>query len=301
MTAAPPPEADPPRKAGEAVAAAVAVADAAEATADTWAALRPLTPARIGLGRSGASLPTRALLAFGVDHARARDAVHAALEVGALAAQLAPLFGQPAQAVASAAGDRAAYLARPDWGRRLAPESAAALRGSAAADSRPDLLLVIADGLSAQAAQHHAVPLLQAALPRLAAAGLRIAAPVIATQARVALADEVAAILGARLVVSLIGERPGLSAPDSLGAYLTWAPQPSRTTDAERDCLSNIRPGGLDPVEAGERLAARILDVLARGRSGVTGPSPGAGADGAAAESVAVKEIGSLPAETPSV
>lgn len=240
------------------------------AAADPWAALRPLTPARIALGRTAASLPTGALLAFGVAHAQARDAVHAALDVPVLRAALLAAFGGTAVAIASAAPDRAAYLARPDWGRRLSGASAADLQALAAAPA--DVLFVISDGLSASAAQHHALPLLQATLPRLAAAGRSVGPLLIATQARVALADAAAAILGARLVVSLIGERPGLSAPDSLGAYVTFAPRPGRTTDAERDCLSNIRPGGLDPAEAGERLAARILEALASGRTGVAPP-----------------------------
>lgn len=237
---------------------------------DAFAALRPLTPARIALGRTGASLPTAALLAFGIAHAQARDAVHAVLDVPALRAALQTAFGGELRVVASAAPGRAAYLARPDWGRQLSSASAAELATLAAEPA--DVLFVIGDGLSATAAQHHAVPLLQATLPRLAAAGRSVGPLVIATQARVALADAVAARLGARLVVCLIGERPGLSAPDSLGAYITWAPQPGRTTDAERDCLSNIRPGGLPPAEAGERLAARIVAAFAAGRTGVAPP-----------------------------
>lgn len=235
--------------------------------ADPWTALRDLTPARIALGRSGASLPTRELLAFGIAHAQARDAVHAALDVTALRADLAG-FGLPVLEVRSAAPNRAAYLARPDWGRRLDPASAATL---SAAATRPEVLLVIADGLSAVAAQRHAVPLLAATLPLLE--GLAVGPLVIATQARVALADGVAIRLGARLVVSLIGERPGLSAPDSLGAYVTCAPRPD-TTDAERNCLSNIRPEGLRYDEAAKQLLALIRAALAAGRSGVALPMP---------------------------
>lgn len=244
-------------------------AAAATVPADPWATLRALTPARIALGRSGASLPTRELLAFGVAHAQARDAVHTALDVDVLRAELRAAFACPVTTVASAATDRARYLARPDWGRRLSVASRAALAALAAGEPAADLLIVIADGLSARAAQIHALPLLRATLPRLAEAGLRIAPLVIATQARVALADEVAALLGARLVVCLIGERPGLSAPDSLGAYLTHAPRPGITTDAERDCLSNIRPQGLPPEAAAEALVALIGRTRAAGRSGV--------------------------------
>lgn len=232
------------------------------AAADPWAALRVHTPARIALGRSGASLPTRELLAFGIAHAQARDAVHTALDVAALRADLAD-FGLPVIEVRSAAPNRAAYLARPDWGRRLDPASAAALARPAAA---PDLVFVIADGLSAVAAQRHAAPLLAISLPMLD--DLVIGPLVIATQARVALADPVAMALGARLVVSLIGERPGLSAPDSLGAYLTHAPKPD-TTDAERNCLSNIRPEGLGYAAAAAELAALIRRAQAAGLSGI--------------------------------
>ena len=229
---------------------------------DPWTALRVHTPARIALGRSGASLPTREVLAFGIAHAQARDAVHAALDGSALRADLAG-FGLPIVEVRSAAPSRAAYLARPDWGRRLDAGSAEALVPSA---QRPDVLFVIADGLSAIAPQRHAAPLLSATLPLLE--GLAIGPLVIATQARVALADAVAMALGARLVVSLIGERPGLSAPDSLGAYVTFAPTLG-TTDAERNCLSNIRPEGLECTLAAAQLAALIRAALAAGRSGV--------------------------------
>ena len=230
--------------------------------ADPWTALRVHTPARIALGRSGASLPTRELLAFGIAHAQARDAVHAALDVAALRRDI-DRFGLPILEVQSAAATRAAYLARPDWGRRLDAASAATLTPSAPG---ADVLFVIADGLSAIAPQRHAAPLLAAALPLLA--DLVIGPLVIATQARVALADAVAIALGARLVVSLIGERPGLSAPDSLGAYVTFAAKPG-TTDAERNCLSNIRPQGLGYADAARQLAGLIRASLAAGISGV--------------------------------
>ncbi|WP_273456097.1 ethanolamine ammonia-lyase subunit EutC [Nevskia ramosa] len=231
---------------------------------DPWAELRSLTPARIALGRSGASLPTREVLAFGIAHAQARDAVQAALDVDALAAALQPL-SLPIIRTQSAAETRSAYLARPDWGRRLSPESRQELDALARSDG-PEVLLVIADGLSAVAPQRHASALISALLPQLD--GLRIGPLVIATQARVALADEIAESLGARLVVCLIGERPGLSSPDSLGAYLTYAPKVG-TTDEARICISNIRPKGCAIGDAATLIAASLRAALATRRSGV--------------------------------
>lgn len=207
---------------------------------DPWARFRQATRARIGLGRSGDALPTRALLDFQLAHARARDAVHSAADFDRLAADLAPL---DTLRVHSAAPDRATYLRRPDLGRRLDAASAAALP---AGDW--DILFVVADGLSAAAVQANAAPLVHACVARLPA--LRIGPVVLAGQARVALGDEVAAAMGARLVALLVGERPGLSAADSLGAYLTWDPRPGRA-DSERNCISNIHAGGLPiPVAA---------------------------------------------------
>lgn len=230
--------------------------------------LRRLTPARVALGRRGASLPTQAVLSFGVAHALARDAVHAALDGAALRAALGPA-GAQALEVRSAAPDRAAYLARPDWGRRLDPRSARVLADYAAAASAaesPDLVVVFADGLSAVAAQRHA-PALWAALQ----AGLstqRLAPPVIATQARVALADEIGAAMRARLALILIGERPGLSSPDSLGAYLTADPRPGRS-DAERNCVSNIHAAGLSTETAATQILGLIRAAQAAGVTGV--------------------------------
>jgi ethanolamine ammonia-lyase small subunit len=231
---------------------------------DAWLALRRFTAARIALGRSGASLPTHALLAFGVAHAQARDAVRAPLDVAALAAELTAQ-GHVALTVTSRATDRAAYLARPDWGRRLSVESRIAIeaaRGGAA----PDVVIVIADGLSATGVQRHAADFLAALLPLLD--DLAIAPLVIATQARVALADEVGEVLGAGIAISLIGERPGLSSADSLGAYLTCGPKIGRV-DAERNCISNIRPDGLPLSEAAGQTEALIRAVRHAGQSGV--------------------------------
>lgn len=233
---------------------------------DPWHALRALTPARIALGRAGASLPTRAHLDFQLAHARARDAVHDALDVARLREDLRAA-GLESVAVRSAAPDRTTYLQRPDLGRRLDPAAREALEAAAPADGA-DAAFVVADGLSARAAQAHALPLLGALVPRLQDAGWRVAPVVVAEQARVALADEIGAVLGARLVVMLLGERPGLSAPDSLGAYLTWDPRPGRT-DAERNCVSNIRPEGLVPELAAEKLAYLLMESARRGLSGV--------------------------------
>jgi ethanolamine ammonia-lyase small subunit len=227
---------------------------------DSWAALRQHTAARIALGRSGASLPTREVLAFELAHAQARDAVLVPLDADALQAEL-QAEGWRVLRVCSRAPDQAAYLARPDWGRRLSTDSLAAFE---AADA--DLALVLSDGLSAVALQRHAVPLLRALAPLLQ--GLKLAPLVIATRARVALSDEVGEKLRARMAVSLIGERPGLSSPDSLGAYLTYGPRVGRS-DAERNCISNIRPQGLGYAEAAAQLAALLHTALAAGRSGV--------------------------------
>jgi ethanolamine ammonia-lyase small subunit len=232
---------------------------------DPWARLAALTPARIALGRSGASLPTREVLAFALDHARARDAVHAAFDAERLACRIEGL-GLSTLTVASAAADRANYIARPDLGRRLSADSQARL-GRADA-SGADLVVVIADGLSSAAGHAHAAPLLAALLPHLKAAGWRLAEVVLASQARVALGDEIGERLGARMAVVLIGERPGLSSPDSLGAYLTFAPRIGRT-DAERNCVSNIRPAGLSYDEAAFKIAWLAREALRQGLTGV--------------------------------
>jgi ethanolamine ammonia-lyase small subunit len=222
---------------------------------DPWAELRQLTAARIGLERSGASLATPPLLAFRLAHARARDAAHAPLDEARLCAGLKAL-GAPAIVVASAVGDRAQYLMRPDLGRQLAPAADATLAEHAG--SGHDVAFVITDGLSARAVERHAAPLLAALLPPARAEGWRIAPPVVVRQGRVAIGDAVAQHLRARMVVILIGERPGLTATDSMGAYLTWQPHP-QTTDAERNCISNIRPEGIPPADPA---AAKVLQLM---------------------------------------
>jgi ethanolamine ammonia-lyase small subunit len=217
---------------------------------DPWRRMRAATPARIGLPRAGAAIATPAHLAFQLAHARARDAVHALFDPDALLTDLRER-DLPALKLHSAAADRATYLARPDLGRRLD----AALR--LAAETAPrgcDLAFVIADGLSAQAVASHALPLIDASLPMLQRDGWRIGPVAVVAQGRVAIGDEIGEILDAALVCVLIGERPGLTSPDSLGVYLTWQPLIGRT-DAERNCLSNIRPTGMAYDEAAARLA----------------------------------------------
>ena len=227
--------------------------------------LRDLTPARVALGRAGASMPTKALLEFTLDHARARDAVHAAFDVPALIAGLGSL-GVPAVEVSSQACNRKDYLRRPDLGRTLDPASRDLLANHTGSPCR--LAIVIGDGLSPSAVNAHAIELVGNLIPRLAADGIEIGVAVIASGARVALGDEIGAILGARMMVMLLGERPGLSAPDSLGAYLTFAPRPG-LTDAERNCVSNIHGSGLGYDEAAFRIAWLVREGLARQITGV--------------------------------
>jgi ethanolamine ammonia-lyase small subunit len=225
--------------------------------ADPWGDLRAHTAARLALGRSGSSLPTGEVLRFGLAHAQARDAVQRALDAAALAASL-EAQSLAVLTVASAAANRTCFLLRPDLGRRLATASRTVLEQASSTGSQtrtpaagPDLVLVLADGLSAPAIERNALPML-AALQAQAPAAWHVGPVVIATQARVALGDEIGELLNARLVAMLIGERPGLSSPDSLGIYLTWRPQVGRS-DAERNCISNIRPEGLGYDAAARR------------------------------------------------
>lgn len=229
-----------------------------------WHALRQLTTARIGLPRSGASVATAALLDFKLAHARARDAVLAPFDQAGLVDELAGLGGAVLPA-ASAAEDRRSYLMRPDLGRRLNAESMARL---AAHRGAFDVALVVADGLSASAVACHAAAVLSRVLPALQADGWRLAPLVVVRHGRVALGDAVAVALGAACVAVLIGERPGLSAPDSMGAYLTWRPH-AGTTDAARNCISNIRPAGIDYDAAAFKLAHLLRAMRGRGLSGV--------------------------------
>ena len=228
--------------------------------------LRDLTPARVGLGRAGASLPTQALLAFTLDHARARDAVHAPFDVPGITSGLRNL-GLKTSAVRSRAENRKHYLARPDLGRKLDEASQQMLAGQAA--GRCQLAVVIGDGLSPSAVNAHAVELVRSLMARLALDGIGIGHIVVASSARVALGDEIGAVLGAGMMVMLIGERPGLSAPDSLGAYITFGPQVGLTDEA-RNCVSNIHAAGLDYDEAALRIAWLVREGLASGLTGVT-------------------------------
>jgi ethanolamine ammonia-lyase small subunit len=225
------------------------------------ARMRALTPARVALGRTGVSLQTRDLLDFQRAHAEARDAVHAALNGAALAAELSATTSGPAVRVHSAATDRATYLQRPDLGRRLSEASRAGLPSGSW-----DLALIVMDGLSAIAVERHAPALVQQLLPRLE--GWRLAPVVVVEQGRVGLGDEIGLALGVQLSVVLIGERPGLSSPDSLGAYITWDPRPGRT-DAERNCISNIRTEGLNYTMAAAQLSAYLTEARSRRLTGI--------------------------------
>jgi len=235
---------------------------------DPWAAFRPLTPARIGLGHVGGSLPTAAHLAFQLAHARARDAVHGLLDVPSLMSELDGA-GLRAVAVRTAASSAVEHLRRPDLGRRLDPESRVELLRVSDTGSRPpELAFLLAGGLSAAAVQRHAVPLLALLIPGLVKEDWRIGPVVVAEHGRVALGDEVGELLATRLVAVLIGERPGLSSPDSLGVYVTWDPKAGRT-DAERNCISNVRPEGLQYGPAADRLKFLLTEARRRKLTGV--------------------------------
>ncbi len=222
------------------------------AAADPWYALRRWTPARIALGRAGGSLLTGALLEFRLAHARAVDAVHQPFDADGLAGKLGALC------LNTAAHDRATYLHRPDLGRILGEDSRGKLqRGTC------DLVVIISDGLSALASERQVPPLLTELLPRLESASWKLAPLIVVKHARVALQDEIGRIVGATLALTLIGERPGLVAPDSLSAYLVYDPKPGNT-DAQRNCVSNIRPAGLPPADA----AAKLFYLLTEARHG---------------------------------
>lgn len=232
----------------------------------SWRDLQGLTPARVGRGRTGASLPTSALLTFTLDHARARDAVHAPFDAAAIVQGIEAL-DLPVLEVASEATDREIYLRRPDLGRQLDALSRDLLTSRQSAGY--DLAIVIGDGLSSSAVHAEAVKLVGDLLPRLRAGSIGIGPVVVARGARVALGDEIGLLLGARMVVMLIGERPGLSAPASLGAYLTFDPRPGRS-DAARNCVSNIHGAGLNCAEAAFKIDWLIRQGLSRRLTGVT-------------------------------
>ncbi len=235
--------------------------------ADPWAFLKTHTAARIAQGRSGHSLPTAALLAFQLDHARARDAVYATLNRERLLTEIQQLTDNEPIVVYSQAPDRPTYLRRPDLGRQLSPGSVAVLNNLPPGPV-PTLCIVVADGLSATAVNLHGLAVVRGLVQEAGRLGWVLAPVVLAEQSRVALGDTVAAQLRAELVVVLIGERPGLSSPDSLGAYLTYAPRPG-LTDESRNCVSNIRPDGLPPELAVQKIMYLLTAFKIKRLSGV--------------------------------
>ena len=250
-----------------------------------WRDLRRFTSARVALGRAGNAVPTQAHLAFQAAHAAARDAVHAELDVEALAAAIQ----MPVRMVRSACPDRRTYLLRPDLGRRLDDADRAMLAASPCPGA---VAFVVADGLSAVAVQKHAPFLLDPVVPALGPVPGGAGPVIVALQARVAIGDAIGEALQAAAVVVLIGERPGLSAPDSLGAYLTWAPRIGRT-DAERNCISNIREGGLPVAAAADKLLWLLGEMRVRGLSGVAlkDEQPEMSLEGAASQGISTSVV----------
>ncbi|MBR9754318.1 MAG: ethanolamine ammonia-lyase subunit EutC [Gammaproteobacteria bacterium] len=242
-------------------------------TPNPWQRLGQFTDARIGLGRAGISLPTNRSLEFQLAHARAQDAVHLPLEIPRLIEdlnQLTALENAPQiQRLHSRAVDRTTYLQRPDYGRRLDEDSRQQL---SALDAQPaDLAIVVVDGLSSLAVQNNAAPFIAALLEALAEDGpdaWSLAPISVVEQGRVAIGDEVGELLNARAVLVMVGERPGLSSPDSLGLYLTWQPRVG-LSDASRNCISNVRPAGLDFAMAAQRLHYLLREARKLGLTGV--------------------------------
>jgi len=236
---------------------------------DPWTALRQFTAARIALGRAGGSQRTESVLDFRLAHARARDAVHAPFDAHALATELMAA-GLPSIQLATAVTTRQNHLLRPDQGRRLHPESATTLAQHASdpAFAAPDLAIIVSDGLSALATMRHAVATITPLVAILEKSRWKIAPVVICPFARVKVQDEIGTTLRARFTLMLLGERPGLGAPDSLGAYFTANPA-AHCTDAERNCVSNIRTEGIAPDRAAEKLAWLLLESARSGLSGV--------------------------------
>jgi len=239
-----------------------------------WASLRRFTDARIGLGRAGVSVPTKHLLAFQLAHAQAQDAVHTALDVAALAERLKDRPWRPSSDpinLQSRAEDRTQYLQRPDYGRRLDDKSSNTLRDHRnATEHHYDLAIAIVDGLSALAIEANAVPFLDCLIPALNndPAPWHLSPLCIVEQGRVAIGDVIGELLHARCVLVLIGERPGLSSPDSMGLYMTWNPRLGRT-DAQRNCISNIRSAGLSYLEASRRALHLLIEARTRKLSGI--------------------------------
>ena len=233
-----------------------------------WLDLRRLTPARIALGRTGTSLPTHAQLDFQFAHAQARDAVHLPFDHAGLSQEMTAR-GRESLLLRSAAHDRHSYLQRPDLGRKLHEDSAQRLREYAQANPGGiDVAVVVADGLSALAAHRHTTPFLSHMEEHATAEGWSLSPVILVEQGRVAVSDEIGELLGAKMVVMLIGERPGLSSPDSLGLYFTYAPKVG-LTDAYRNCISNVRLEGLSYAMAAHRLAYLMREACRRQLSGV--------------------------------
>jgi ethanolamine ammonia-lyase small subunit len=236
-----------------------------EPSATLWRRLAELTPARIGLGRSGSGMPTSQTLSFALAHAMARDAVHAPLDIPLVRGQI-EAAGFKTVTVASRAETREQYLVQPDLGRRLSAASERQL--SSLNTAAVDLALILGDGLSSKAVHTHAVSFLAALQPHIARHRWSLAPVILASQARVAIADEAGALLNAKASVMVIGERPGLSSPDSLGVYITYAPRAGRQ-DSERNCISNIHQAGLTYEEAAFKTAWLLQEALARRLTGV--------------------------------
>jgi ethanolamine ammonia-lyase small subunit len=238
--------------------------------------------ARTSLGLTGPSIPTREQLRFQLDHALARDAVHAQMDVtgllhGLRERQMDGLALRSAASGGSGENNRRVYLRRPDLGRILHGESQQALRElEPGASIEPDVVFVVVDGLSALAVERHALPVMDAVLPLLGAQQLQVGPVCLVQQGRVAVGDEIGSLLHAKLVIVLIGERPGLSAPDSLGVYITWAPRPGRS-DAERNCISNVRLEGLSYAEAAQRIAYYVEESRRLQATGIALKDPVAG------------------------
>lgn len=233
---------------------------------DEWAALKEYTAARIALGRTGTAEPLQAMMQFRLAHANARDAVYAVLDQLMLLQKLASLH-KASFTLHTQAANRSEYLQYPDKGRRLNAKGVEELQSFNGTGY--DVCLVLADGLSATAINTHAIPVLQLLLPLFEKAGLSVAPICIVQEGRVAIGDECGSLLQAKLVAVLIGERPGLSSPDSLGVYLTYQPAPG-LTDESRNCISNIRPEGLNYSAAAEKIFFLIRESLRLRLSGVS-------------------------------
>jgi ethanolamine ammonia-lyase small subunit len=232
---------------------------------DAWSSLKNFTPARIALGKSGISVPSQEVLRFKMDHAHARDAVFSLLDIDELLVQL-QLFNLPVYVLKSKAADKHTYLKRPDLGRRLHQDSMNLLNNLK--DTSYDVCITITDGLSATAINNHCIHILSLLIPLLIDANINTAPVCVVKHGRVAVADETSSLLKTKLALLLIGERPGLSAHDSMGVYLTYNPRPG-LTDESRNCISNIRPEGLPYQHAADKIFYLIKESMRLKLSGV--------------------------------